>query len=67
MEDGDILMGYSFHLILKCLTRQEMGWTIKSLLRETLIRTNGNKAQCAKILGVSRKTLYQWIKKYGLN
>ena len=68
MEDGDILMGYSFHPDSEMPHSAGDGMDNKKFnLRETLIRTNGNKAQFAKILGVSRKTLYQWIKKYGLN
>ena len=68
MEDGDILMCYSFHPDSEMPHSAGDGMDNKKFnLRETLIRTNGNKAQCAKILGVSRKTLYQWIKKYGLN
>lgn len=68
MEDGDILMGHSFHPDSEMPHSAGDGMDNKKFnLRETLIRTNGNKAQCAKILGVSRKTLYQWIKKYGLN
>lgn len=67
MEDGDILMGYSFSpdLEARCAGRSGMDDT-ELKLRETLTRANGNKAQSARILGVSRKTLYQWIKKYGL-
>lgn len=67
MEDGDILMGYNFSPDIKTDIPPKIrddGMELR--IRKTLLRTNGNKAQSAKILGVSRKTLYQWIKKYNI-
>ena len=67
MEDGDILMGYTFCPDSRSsLPNGDETDDAALKLRETLARTNGNKAQCARLLGVSRKTLYQWIRKYGL-
>ena len=38
----------------------------ESLIREAMERSNGNISAAAKILGVSRPTLYAKLKKYGL-
>ena len=35
-------------------------------ISETLSRTNGNKTECARILGISRKNLYEKIARYKL-
>ena len=37
-----------------------------SYIAETLAKTNGNKTECARILGISRKNLYEKIARYGL-
>jgi len=38
----------------------------KRVIKETLNYTNGDKKHAAKILGISRKTLYRKLEKYGL-
>ncbi len=38
----------------------------KEMIRSTLIKTGGNKRKAAKILGLSERTLYRKINKYGL-
>ena len=37
-----------------------------SYITEILAKTNGNKTECARILGISRKNLYEKIARYGL-
>lgn len=37
-----------------------------SYIAEVLARTNGNKTECARILGISRKNLYEKIARYSL-
>jgi len=37
-----------------------------SYIAEMLAATNGNKTECARILGISRKNLYEKIARYGL-
>lgn len=39
----------------------------KDLIRMVLSKTDGNKSQAAKQLGIHRTTLYQKLKKYGLD
>ena len=36
-------------------------------IAEVLARTKGNKTECARILGISRKNLYEKIARYGLS
>jgi DNA-binding NtrC family response regulator len=38
----------------------------KEMIRATLIKTGGNKRKAAKVLGLSERTLYRKINKYGL-
>lgn len=38
-----------------------------SYIAEVLARTNGNKTECARILGISRKNLYEKIARYDLS
>ena len=35
-------------------------------IEEILLNTHGNKSQAARLLGITRMTLYQKLKKYGL-
>ncbi|MEK6739277.1 MAG: sigma-54 dependent transcriptional regulator [Planctomycetota bacterium] len=52
----------SLHAIItKCVGNAE-----KKLIADTLKRTNGNKAQAAKILKIDYKTMYSKVKKYGI-
>jgi DNA-binding NtrC family response regulator len=48
----------------------EVGTTLqeaeKKLIRKTLELVEGNKSKAAKILGVSRKAMYNKLKKHGL-
>lgn len=44
--------------------KELMDDTEKFLLIQALTQTNGNRTEAAKILGISRSTLYQKIKKY---
>ena len=38
----------------------------KQLILATLERTDGNRARAARILGISRTSLYDKLKKYGI-
>ncbi|HNR67521.1 MAG TPA: sigma-54 dependent transcriptional regulator [bacterium] len=38
----------------------------RQLIQETLMKTNGNKRRAARLLGLSERTLYRKIKRYGL-
>ena len=37
-----------------------------SYIKEILVATQGNKTECARILGISRKNLYEKIARYGI-
>jgi DNA-binding NtrC family response regulator len=39
---------------------------LESLTRQALIRTDGNRTEAAKLLGVSIRTLRNWINKFKL-
>jgi transcriptional regulator with PAS, ATPase and Fis domain len=39
----------------------------KELIIKTLLETNGNKAEAARRMGIERSTLYEKLKKHGLN
>jgi DNA-binding NtrC family response regulator len=36
------------------------------LIKKTLEKYNGNKSEVANVLGISRKTLYEKMMRYGL-
>ena len=46
-------------------------YSLEALEKEHILRvlkeTKGHRGQTASLLGIDRKTLYQKIKKYGLN
>ncbi len=46
---------------LTSLATQEM-----EAIRNALVRTGGNKQEAARLLGISRMTLYRKIKRFGL-
>lgn len=39
----------------------------KALIIKTLVKTNGNKAEAARRLGIQRSTLYEKLKKHGIS
>jgi DNA-binding NtrC family response regulator len=47
-------------------TPQSLAELEAAYIAETLAATGGNKTQCARILGISRKNLYEKIARYGL-
>lgn len=47
--------------------RQRKGRTEKDLIVDALWRNSFNRSKAAEVLGISRKTLYNKIKKYGLS
>ena len=38
----------------------------RSALTEALLKAKGNRTQAARLLGISRRTLYNWLEKYDL-
>lgn len=42
----------------------EISRSYASLLKEALLLASGNKAEAAKLMGVSRKTIYNMLEKY---
>jgi len=45
----------------------ELKMVVRVHVRDVLTQTGGNKVQAAKVLGVSRRTLYRLIAKFGLS
>ncbi len=50
----------------KDLVRDTVGYAEKSMIRDALTQTNGNVTRAAKVLGWSRATLQNKMKRYGL-
>ena len=50
----------------KDLVRETVGYAEKSMIRDALAQTDGNVTRAAKILGWSRATLQNKMKRYGL-
>jgi transcriptional regulator with PAS, ATPase and Fis domain len=48
-------------------TKDTLAEREKELILKTLVETYGNKAAAARKLGIQRSTLYEKLKKYGLN
>lgn len=44
--------------------RQEINRSYVALLKEALLLADGNKTEAAKLIGVSRKTVYNMLEKY---
>ncbi len=72
MEDGPILEGDDFipqwddDFSSGCLVESVVTDGQKSLIEKALKETGGNKSRAARMLGISRKTLYVKLEKYGL-
>ena len=47
-----------------CEKQLEISRSYASLLKEALLLASGNKAEAAKLMGVSRKTIYNMLEKY---
>jgi len=58
---GAALVGKSAPAVLSLRANEE------ERLREALQRSDGNRAEAAKLLGVSRATIFRKIKQYGLS
>ena len=62
---ADVIPGLTSSVI-PGLTRNLIEAEEERLVREAMDRTGGNISAAAKLLGVSRPTLYAKLKKYGL-
>jgi DNA-binding NtrC family response regulator len=63
-EPGGAAGGATFVLPERGIVLEE---TIRSLLDQSLVRTDGNKSRAAALLGVHRDHVRYWVKKYGLD
>jgi len=76
LEDGDTLLPRCFPWFggqrqMKTLSGNNKIYSLEELekrhIKRVLSETSGHKSQAANLLGIDRKTLYQKIKKYGLD
>jgi DNA-binding NtrC family response regulator len=69
IEESDLPVGLS--ATVKAQQRKAQPRSLAQLeaayISEVLAATNGNKTECARILGISRKNLYEKIARYDLN
>jgi DNA-binding NtrC family response regulator len=69
IEESDLPVGLS--AAVKAQQRKAQPRSLAQLeaayISEVLAATNGNKTECARILGISRKNLYEKIARYDLN
>jgi transcriptional regulator of acetoin/glycerol metabolism len=59
--------GHIDHLLTQPLTPHSVENTEKKALIEALRQTNGNQSQAARILGINRVTVWNRMKKYGID
>ena len=64
LSEGEVLTGKDIQVETQTATHSEL--SEESQVREAMERTGGNISAAAKLLGVSRPTLYAKLKKYGL-
>ena len=66
VEEEDLPVGLSAAVSAQQLKAKprSLAQVEAAYISETLAATNGNKAQCARILGISRKNLYEKIARY---
>jgi len=76
LEDGDVLLPGSFPWLaekgeVRTLTDNSKIYSLEELekrhIGRVLKETKGHRGKAANLLGIDRKTLYQKIKKYGLD
>lgn len=46
------------------ITQHKLGDIIKEALRRHLARCDGNRAKAARSLGVTEKTVYNWLRRW---
>ncbi len=68
IEEQDLPLGLSAAVAARRKQQQppSLAELEASYIAEILAKTNGNKTECARILGISRKNLYEKIARYGL-
>jgi len=57
---------FDMNLLYEYPLPRAVGYLEESLVRKTLVRTNWNKSQTARELGLSRQGLIKKIKRYGI-
>jgi DNA-binding NtrC family response regulator len=76
LEDGEVLLPGSFPWMagkrqMRTLAGSSKVYSLEELEKQHIGRvlkeTDGHRGKAANLLGIDRKTLYQKIKKYGLD
>jgi two-component system response regulator HydG len=62
LEDGPVLSGTHFQPSPRCAVPGDPGELRRLTLQRALLEAGGNKSRAAELLGITRRTLYAWLR-----